>query len=107
MAVEIVVQNEEEFQILIDNKDFRISQAIVEGILNNINPEKKHVHVLSVICEEEDSIYDITVEKKHFIETLEENLPHYIREERYEECRKIADVIDELKKQETATENKK
>ena len=49
----------------------------------------------------------IIKQKTFTAETLEENLPHYIREERYEECRKIADVIDELKKQETATENKK
>jgi hypothetical protein len=100
MAVEITVQNSDEFQEMVDNKDFRISEAVVSGILKNINTKKRHVHVLSIACIEDDAIYDITVERKHFAETLEENLPYYIREERYEDCRVIADTIDKLKNQE-------
>ena len=99
MAVEITVQNTEEFQQMVDNKDFRISKAIVDGILNNVKGKKKHVHVLSVTCLEEEEIYDITVERKYFAETLEENLPHYVREERYEDCQKIVNIISELKNQ--------
>jgi len=94
---EFHVESTEEFQEWIDNKDFRIAEAIVSGILANLNGKKKHVHLLSIIIEEENSIYDITIERKHFAETLEENLPHYVREERYEECQMIADVISELK----------
>jgi hypothetical protein len=100
MAVEITVQNSDEFQEMVDSKDFRISEAVVSGILKNINTKKRHVHVLSIACIEDDAIYDITVERKHFAETLEENLPYYIREERYEDCRVIADTIDKLKNQE-------
>ena len=100
MAVEITVQNSDEFQEMVDSKDFRISEAVVSGILKNIKSKKKHIHVLSIHCIEDDAIYDITVERKHFAETLEENLPYYIREERYEDCRVIADTIDKLKNQE-------
>ena len=100
MAVEITVQNSDEFQEMVDSKDFRISEAVVSGILKNINTKKRHVHVLSIACIEDDAIYDITVERKHFAETLEENLPYYIKEERYEDCRTIADAIDKLKNQE-------
>jgi hypothetical protein len=96
-AIEITVHNTEEFQELVDNKDFRIAQAIVEGILDNVKSKKKHVHVLSITCLEEGEIYDITVERKHFAETLEENLPYYIREEQYEDCSRIVRTIDELK----------
>ena len=99
MAVEITVQNTDEFQEMVDNKDFRLSEAIVSGILNNINGKKKHIHVLSITCLEEEEIYDITVERKYFAETLEENLPHYVREERYEDCQKIVNIISELKNQ--------
>jgi hypothetical protein len=53
--------------------------------------------VLSVTCLEEEEVYDITIERKHFAETLEENLPYYIREEQYEECQKIVNIINELK----------
>ena len=103
MAVEITVQNTDEFQEMVDNKDFRLSEAIVSGILNNINGKKKHVHVLSITCLEEEEIYDITIERKYFAETLEENLPYYVREERYEECQKIVNIINELKNQDIST----
>ena len=103
MAVEITVQNTDEFQEMVDNKDFRLSEAIVSGILKNINGKKKHVHVLSVTCLDEGEIYDITVERKHFAETLEENLPYYVREEKYEDCQKIINVINELKNQDIST----
>ena len=59
--------------------------------------KKKHVHVLSVTCLEEGEIYDITVERRHFAETLEENLPYYIREELYEDCQRIVETIGKLK----------
>jgi protein-arginine kinase activator protein McsA len=98
MAVpEINVDSTEEFQELINNKDFRISKHIVEGILANLNTKKKHVHVLSVICEDEDEIFDITVERKHFAETLDENLKYYVENEEYEGCQKIIEAIKLLK----------
>jgi protein-arginine kinase activator protein McsA len=99
MALEITVQNSDEFQEMVDNKDFRISEAVVSGILKNVKSKKKHVHVLSILCVEDDAIYDITVERKHYAVTLDENLPYYVREERYEDCRIIADTIDLLKNQ--------
>ena len=70
MVTEITVSNSDEFQELVDNKDFRIAKAIVDGILDNIDSKKKHIHVLSVTCLEEGEVYDITVERKHFAETL-------------------------------------
>jgi len=94
---EFHVSSTDEFQDWIDNKDFRIAEAIVEGILANLKSKKKHVHLLSVVVEEENSIFDITVERKFFAETLEENIVHYVREERYEDCQRIANVIAELK----------
>ena len=97
MAIEITVQNSDEFQEMVDNKDFRIAEAVVSGIIKNVNTKKKHIHVLSINCIEDDAIYDITVERKYFAETLEENLPHYVGEERYEDCRTIADAIKKLK----------
>jgi len=97
MVAEITVSNTEEFQELVDNKDFRIAKAIVEGILDNVKSKKKHIHVLSINCLEEGEIYDITVERKHFIETLEENLPYYVKEELYEKCAEITKAIESLK----------
>jgi hypothetical protein len=97
MVAEITVNNTEEFQELVDNKDFRIAKAIVEGILDNVKSKKKYIHVLSITCLEEGEIYDINVERKHFVETLEENLPYYIREEQYEDCQRIVNAVSKLK----------
>lgn len=97
MIAEITVNNNEEFQILINNKDFRISKAIVEGILKNINTKKKNIKVLVIKCIEEQEIIDITLDRKDFLNTLEKNIVHYIAEEKYEECQIIASAINNLK----------
>ena len=105
MVVEITVKNTDELNEMINRKDFRLSEAIVNGILSNINNKKKNIHLLSVTCLEEDEIYDISIERKHFAETLEENLPYYVREEQYESCQKIADTIKNLKNQDISMNN--
>ena len=58
MALEITIQNSDEFQEMVEGKDFRISEAVVNGILSNLSTKKRHIHVLSIICIEDDAIYD-------------------------------------------------
>ena len=97
MAGEITVNNTEEFQDMIDKKDFRIAKAIVESILKNISNKKRNVHILSVACSEDNTIYDLTLDRKFFIDTLEENLKYFIEQERYEQCQEIVNAINKLK----------
>jgi protein-arginine kinase activator protein McsA len=97
MAEEIVVNSSEEFQEMVDNKDFRIANAIVNSILSNLTTKKKNVHILSVNCVEDQAIYDLTLDRKFFTDTLEENLKYFIEQERYEECQKIVEAINKLK----------
>ena len=94
MAEEIVVNSSEEFQEMVDNKDFRIANAIVNSILSNLTTKKKNVHILSVNCVEDQAIYDLTLDRKFFTDTLEENLKYFIEQERYEECQKIVEAIN-------------
>lgn len=103
MATEFTLNNSEEFQKMINDKDFRIAQAIVETILNNITTKKKYVHVLSISCLEENATYDITLERRHFVDTLEENLKYYVEHELYEDCTKIVQAINKLKETPTPT----
>ena len=63
-----------EFQELVDAKDFSISRAVVDSILSNLKTRKKNIHVLSVKCLEENTVFDITLERTNFSETLKENL---------------------------------
>lgn len=53
--------------------------------------------MLSVNCIEEGEVYDLTVERKYFAETLEDNLQYYEIEEQYEDCQRIVDTIKLLK----------
>lgn len=96
MASEITLNNKEEFQEMIDRKDFTIAKAVVEAILSNINSRKKFIHILSITCIEDNAIYDITLEKKYFVETLQENIKYYIEKELYEDCTRITEAIEQL-----------
>ena len=94
----IVVKNQDEFEALVGANDFRISRAIVEGILKNLYTTKRFVYILSIEVEEDQRTYDITIERDDFLEGLETNLKHYERNEEYETCDKIVKGIKFLKK---------
>jgi hypothetical protein len=97
MATEISVFDSDEFEELIQQRDLRISKALVETILKNINGRKRHLHALSVLIEQEQTIYDITVDRQDFLKTLESNLPIYEKHELYEGCAEIVKAIKILK----------
>lgn len=87
-----------EFQELVEKKDFNISKAIVDSIIQNIKTRKKLVHVMSIKCVNEDAIIDITLEKIHFVNTLKENIKYFEEREMYEECARIYESIKYLSK---------
>lgn len=95
---EIEVNSIDEFQKLVDDKHFSISQAIVGSILNNLKTKRKNVHVLSVKCLDENTVFDITLEKNNFSDTLKENLKYFEAREMYEQCAEIAKAIEILNK---------
>ena len=75
---EIEVRSLNDFHELVEKKYFGISEAIVQSILGNLKTRKKNIHVLSVKCIEEATVFDITLEKVNFKETLKENLKYLI-----------------------------
>jgi len=98
MALELTLNNSDEFQEMLDKKDFKIAEAIVEAILGNLNTKKNNVHILSVNFTEDESVYDLTLDRKYFAETLETNLKYFVEKEMYEKCTEITDAIECLKK---------
>jgi excinuclease UvrABC helicase subunit UvrB len=88
---------------MIKNKDFRLAKAMVEGVLATIDTDEDIAHLLAVEVKSEEATYDITVAREDFIDTLEQNLPHYAKEEEYEQCRRIVDTLDELKESTLST----
>jgi len=97
MATEISVFDSDEFEELIQQRDLRISKALVETVLKNLKGRKRHLYALSVLVEQEQTIYDITVDRKDFLVTLENNLPIYEQHELYEGCAEIVKAINFLK----------
>ena len=106
MAEEIIVFDSNEFEELITNKDIRIAKALVETILNNLGGRKRHIHALSVLVENEQTIYDITVDRKEFLTTLKQNLPIFEQNELFETCILIRDAVIDLEKK-TKTKKEK
>lgn len=96
----IIVNNLDEFLVLVKNSDFRISKNIVTSILDNLKTTKKTISVLDVEVIEDGETYNVEVDKKHFVQTLEKNLLLYIKEELYEECKDIVEAINTLKNNE-------
>jgi hypothetical protein len=97
MAIEISVFDSDEFEELVSQRDLRITKALVETILNNLKGRKRHLHALSVLVEQDQTIYDITVDRQDFVTTLENNLPIYEKHELYEGCAEIVKAITFLK----------
>ena len=97
MATEISVFNSEEFEKMVSQRDLRISQALVETVLKNLNGRKRHLHAMSISVINEETVYDITVDRQDFVETLENNLSIYEENELYEGCAEIVKAIKFLK----------
>ena len=106
MAEEITVKNNEEFEEIIANHDIRVARALVETILKNLKGRKRHIHALSVMVLNEATIYDITIDRKEFVSTLEKNLPVYEKNELYEKCQEIVEAIKYLNKREKSRERR-
>ena len=98
MALEFTLNNSDEFHEMLDKKDFKIAEAIVGAILENLTTKKNNVHILSVNFKEDESVYDLTLDRKYFAETLETNLKYFVEKEMYEKCTEITDAIEILKK---------
>ena len=94
---EFTVNNSDEFEDMMEQGDIRISKALVETILKNLKGRKRHLHAMSVLVETEEAIYDITIDRKDFLTTLEGNLPIYEHHELYEGCAEIVKAIKFLK----------
>jgi len=92
----LVVKDLEEFERMVTSQDFVLAKSIVEGILANIDTDEPEARLLAITVKSESAVYDVTVPREDFAETLEQNLAHYVKEEQYEECRRIADTIEQL-----------
>ena len=98
MAKRIKVKNQEEFEERLQNKDLRISKAIVEIALKNLKGDKRFIPILEVHLKDEEQIFDITMDREDMLQTLKQNLKIHEFHEAYEGCAHISKAIKELQK---------
>ena len=98
MVKRIKVKNVEEFEDMLQEQDLKISKAIIEVALKNLKGDKRFIPVLEVHVEEDESIFDITLDRQNLLSTLQQNLEIHERNEDYEGCARIAKAIQELEK---------
>ncbi len=98
MVKRIKVKSVEEFEDMLQEQDLKISKAIVEVALKNLKGDKRFIPVLEVHVEEDESIFDITLDRQNLLSTLQQNLEIHERNEDYEGCARISKAIQELKK---------
>ena len=94
------VHTQEEFNVMIDNYDFRIVEAIVEGALSNLKTKKRFIHILEVEIYNDNEVYDLTLDRSEILFSLQNNLKHYEKHELYEKCQEIVKAIKYLEKKE-------
>jgi DUF438 domain-containing protein len=97
MVKEITVRNNEELIEVMENGSYEISKSIVENIIKHLNSKKKRVHVISIFCEEDQAVYDLTLERSNFLSTLKKNLTTFEQAEDFEGCIGIQNAINQLK----------
>lgn len=97
---DITVFDAGELEEMVKNRDIRISKALVDTVLNNLKGRKRHIHALSIFVENEQTIYDITLDRKEFLTTLRENLKTLESNELFEECAEVVKAIKILEDKE-------
>ena len=70
-----------------------ISDVIVDVALENLKTKRKNIPVIQFTTKDEDTIYDIMIERSDMIETLKQNLDVMEEYEDYERCQKITDAL--------------
>lgn len=96
METKVEVKTIEEFEGLMDNDDIFISTIIVNAVLRNLDTKKRFTYIMSVYVEDKDEVYDITLDKQSFIETLRDHLVIQEKNEEFIKCRDILKAIDYL-----------
>lgn len=98
MAKVVTIQNLEELEYLVSNKDLNLSNSIIDSILDNLEIKEEKIHFMDLVVKDEGVIYSLDILKENFIDTLERNLEIQQYHEQFEKCIEIQQAIIKLKK---------
>jgi|TARA_R110001592_G_C13099524_1_gene744053 hypothetical protein len=88
---------EEELQEIFNGNSKKLHNLIVDTALLNLKNREKTIPVVSIHTKDDDTIYDIMIDRPDMIDTLEQNLITMEEFEDYERCQKIVNAINYLK----------
>jgi hypothetical protein len=98
MAEEMIIENFNEFEDLVSNKDLNLSNIVIDSILNNLENEVEKIHTLDLVIKDEGIVYSLEVLRENFIDTLEKNLKIQEYHDQFERCIEIQQAVTKLKK---------
>jgi hypothetical protein len=98
MTHKLHLDNIEQFNNLIVEKDLELSKAIVKVISENINTIDEIVPAAEVYIEDEGEVIILSINREDFESTLDLNLKVHEYHEDFEGCTEIQQLITKLKK---------
>jgi hypothetical protein len=98
MIYKLKLNNVEQFNNLVAEKNLELSKAIVKIITENINTIDEIVPAAEVYIEEDAEVIILSINREDFESTLELNLKIHEYHEDFEGCAGIQQLIAKLKK---------
>ena len=90
----IKINNLDEWEEMMKCQNNDISKSIVNKILENLNTKKRFIPILEIEINDNGEIYDITLDRKNMLNTLQVNLKILEKFEDYEGCDSIIKAIN-------------
>lgn len=98
MTHKLHLNNIEQFNNLVAEKNLELSKAIVKVISENINTIDEVIPAAEVYIEDEGEVIILSINREDFESTLELNLKVHEYHEDFEGCTEIQQLITKLKK---------
>jgi hypothetical protein len=92
----IKVNTLEEWENIVKDQNYDVSKAVVNKILENLHTKKRFIPILEIEVNNNGEIYDITLDRKNMLNTLQVNLKIFEKYEDYEGCDSIIKAINTI-----------
>ena len=89
----LVYDNSENIGHMLEDGDYNLSCLVVDTTLENLQTKKKVIPIVSIYAQEEDMVWDLTLDREDMEETLSKNLEIMEKFEDYERCQEIVNGI--------------
>ena len=89
----LVYDNSREIEYMLDGGDYNLSCLVVDTTLENLTTRKKVIPIVSIYSQDEDMVWDLTLDREDMEETLSKNLIIMEKYEDYERCQEIVNGI--------------